>query len=219
MQSREHFDHGLDALQAELHELSRLTATAVAQATVALYGRDVAHAQRIIVDDQLINEREHAIEAHALSLIATPQPVATDLRRLIAGIELGGELERIADYAKGIARIVIRDSSSLPAELPPTITALAEQSVAMLDAAIAAYVGQDCEATERLCAAEDKIDGLYRQVEADLIGRIERDGTVVHWAAGLLLVAHYLERVADRATNIAERLVFMLRGEVVELNP
>jgi len=219
MRSREHFDQALDVLHAELYGLSRLTATAVGQAMVALYGRDVAHAQRIIVDDQLVNQREHALEAHALVLIATQQPVATDLRRLIAAIEVAGELERIADYAKGIARFVIRDGSRLPLELPPALTAQAEQVIAMLDAAIAAFVGQDTEAAERLCAADDLIDGLYRQIEADLIGRIERDGTAGHWAAGLLLVAHYLERVADRATNIAERLVFMLRGEVVELNP
>jgi phosphate transport system protein len=219
MRSREHFDQALDALHAELYELSRLTTTAVVQAMVALYGQDVEHAQRIIVDDQLINQRERALEAHALGLIATQQPVATDLRRLIAAIELAGELERIADYAKGIARFVIRDAGRLPAELPPALTALAEQVIALLDAVIAAFVGQDPEAAERLCAADDQIDGLYRQIEADLIGRIEHDGTAGHWVAGLLLVAHYLERVADRATNIAERMVFMLRGEVVELNP
>jgi len=107
MQSREHFDHALNALYAELYELSGLTATTIAQAMVALYGRDVAHAQRIIVDDQLINQREHAIAAHALSLIATQQPVATDLRRLIAGIELAGELERIADRATNIAERIV----------------------------------------------------------------------------------------------------------------
>ena len=219
MQSREHFDHALDALHAELYELSRLTTTTIAQAMVALYGRDLAHAQQIIVDDQLINQREHVIEAHALSLIATQQPVATDLRRLIASIELAGELERIADYAKGIAHFVIRDGSRLPAELPPAITALAEQAITMLDTAIAAFVGQDSEAAERLGAADDQIDGVYRQVEADLIDRIERDRTAGHWAAGLLLVAHYLERIADRSTNIAKRIVFTLRGEVVELNP
>jgi phosphate transport system protein len=219
MRTREHFDQALDALHAELYELSRQTTTAVGQALVALYGRDVAHAQRIIVDDQLINQQQHVLEAHALGLIAMQQPVASDLRRLIAAIEVAGELERIADYAKGIARLVIRDASKLPLDLPPVLTAQAEQVIGMLDAVIAAFVEQDSEAAERQCAADDQIDGLYRQIEADLIARIERDGTAGHWAAGLLLVAHYLERVADRATNIAERLVFMLRGEVVELNP
>ena len=160
MRSREHFDQALDALHAELHELSRLTTTAIAQAMVALYGRDVAHAQQIIVDDQLINQQERAIEAHALSLIATQQPVAMDLRRLIAAIELAGELERIADYAKGIARFVIRDAGSLPAELPPPFTAQAEQVIALLNAIIAAFVAQDTEAAERLCTADNQIDGF-----------------------------------------------------------
>jgi phosphate transport system protein len=186
---------------------------------VSLYGRDVAHAQQIIVVDQLINQQQRALEAHTLGLIATQQPVTSDLRRLIASIEVAGELERIADYPKGIARFVIRDAGRQPAELPLSLTTLAEQVIGMLDAAIAALVGQNPEAAERLCAADDQIDGLYRQIEADLIGQIERDGTAGQWAAGLLLVAHYLERVADRATNIAEHMVFMLRGEVVELNP
>lgn len=218
MQSREHFGHALDALHAELYDLSRQTATAIVQAMVALYGRDLAHAQQIIADDQLINERERAIEAHALSLIATQQPVATDLRRLIAGIELAGELERIADYAKGIARFVVRDGSQLPDELPPAITALAEQVIAMLNQAITAFVEHDTESAERIGIANGQLDGLCRQIEADIVDRIERDKTAGHWAAGLLLVAHYLERVADRATNIAERIVFMQRGDVIQLN-
>jgi phosphate transport system protein len=219
MRSREHFDHALDALNAELRQLGRLAAAAVVQAVEALYARDVAHAQRIILDDRLINQQQRALEAHALGLIATQQPVAMDLRPLIAARELAGELERIADYAKAIARFVIRDASRLSAELPPALTALAEQVIAMLDATIAAFVGQDTEAAERLGAADDQIDRLCRQIEADLIGRNERDGTNGDWAAGLLLVAHYRERVAERATTIAERMVVMLRGEVVELNP
>ncbi|NTU78499.1 MAG: phosphate signaling complex protein PhoU [Chloroflexales bacterium] len=219
MGTREHFAHELGTVRADLIALGQMTATALAHAVAALERREQGWAQRVIAGDAPINAAAQRLEAHALQLIATQQPVATDLRRLIAAIKIGSELERIADYAKGIARIVVRHAAQLPPALPPDLLALSKQALAMLDAALAAFAAQDAAAARALSAADDVADALHAQAEAALLEQMQGDPAAVPWGVGLLLVAHHLERVADRATNLAERVVFLAAGEVVELNP
>lgn len=219
MSTREHFTHELGTVRADLIALGQMTATALGHAVAALERREPIWAQRVIAGDAPINESAQRLEAHALQLIATQQPVATDLRRLIAAIKMGGELERIADYAKGIARVVARHAAQLPADLPPDLLALSTQAKAMLDAALAAFAAQDVAAAKALLAADDVADALHTQAQAALVARMEGEPTAVRWGVGLLLVAHHLERVADRATNLAERVVFLAAGEIIELNP
>jgi phosphate transport system protein len=173
----------------------------------------------VIAGDAPIDEATVRLEAHVLQIIVTQQPVATDLRRLIAALKMGGEIERIADYAKGIARIVVRDADQLPADLPPDLVALSQQAMTMLTAAIAAFAAQDVAGATALSAADQVADAHYAQAEAALRDLIQQTPTAVRWGTGLLLVAHHLERVADRATNLAESVVFMAVGTIVELNP
>jgi phosphate transport system protein len=219
MATREQFTHELATVRADLLALGQLAATAVRHAVAALQQRDRGWAQRVIAADVPIDAAAQRLEAHVFLLIATQQPVASDLRQLIAAITMSSELERIADYAKGIARIVVRHAAQLPAALPPDLRALSQQATGMLHAALAAFAAQDVAAATALRAADEVADALYGQLEAALIDQLQQDPTTGAWVARLLLAAHHLERVADRATNLAERVIFIAAGDVVDLNP
>jgi phosphate transport system protein len=219
MHPREHFTQQLDALHAELRSLGQLVVAAITWSLDALNRQDVAVAQRIVAADRDIDRAQYTLEDHAIGVIATQQPVAGDLRQLIATIETAGELERIADYAKSIARIVIRDAGQAPLGPPAGMAQMAERALAMLNDALEAFIRQDGDAAQRLGAADDRVDALRKEVRAELIERLEREPTNAARLADLLAVTHSLERIADRTTNIAERVVFMVSGAQVELNP
>ena len=219
MRARVHFDHDLATLTGELQHLGEMVVQAVQEAFQALQERDVHRAQRVIEHDQNINQVERDIETHALRLIATQQPVASDMRRLIVTIEIAGELERIADYAKGIARMALRDMPAPEPALPAEMERMAHLATAMLRKALDAFTSKDSAAAELLAADDDEVDRLHELVEATLTRQMAQNPLTVAWNAGLLFAAHYLERVADRATNIGERVVYLVKAQVVELNP
>ena len=152
-------------------------------------------------------------------MIATQQPVARDLRRLIAAIAIASELERIRDYAKSIAKIVIRDVEQPPLEPPIESCRWPSWALAMLNEALEMFIQQDVHRARQLDAADDQVDALDRQVRGELIDRLQHDPAKASQFADLLAVTHNLERIADRTTNIAERVVFMVSGAQVELNP
>jgi len=219
MRARVHFDHDLATLTGELQHLGEMVVQAVQEAFQALQERDVHRAQRVIEHDRNINQVERDIETHALRLIATQQPVASDMRRLIVTIEIAGELERIADYAKGIARMTLRAAPVPEPALPAEMEQMAHRAIAMLRKALDSFVGRDSATAEMLAADDDEVDELYERVETMLTHQMAQNPLTVAWVSGLLFAAHYLERVADRATNIGERVVYLVKAQVVELNP
>jgi len=217
--ARDHYIQQLDALHAELRSLGQLVIAAITWSLGALSRRDTAIARRVVADDHDIDRAQYTIEEHVLGVIATQQPVAGDLRQLLATIQIASELERIADYAKSIAKIVIRDAEQQPLELPAGIPPMADRALEMLNQVLESFIRQDVEAAQHLGAADDQVDTLQRQVRAELIERLQNDPANAAQLADLLTVAHNLERIADRTTNIAERVVFMVSGAQVELNP
>ncbi|MDW8146288.1 MAG: phosphate signaling complex protein PhoU [Roseiflexaceae bacterium] len=218
MRARVHFDHDLATLTDELQQLGNTVIDAVQEAFQALRERDIHRAQRVIEGDRTINQAERDIEAHALRLIATQQPVASDMRRLIVAIEIAGELERVADYAKGIARMALRDAPAPLPALPAAMERMAHLAIAMLRKALNSFIGKNSVSAETLAADDNEVDALYEQVEAMLTRQMTERETA-QWFAGLLFAAHYLERMADRATNIGERVVYLVQARMVELNP
>jgi phosphate transport system protein len=219
MHPREHYTRQLEALHAELRALGQLVVAAIGWSLDALNRQDAAVAQRVVVDDHDIDHAQYTLEEHAITVIATQQPVAGDLRQLIATIETAAELERIADYAKSIAKVVIRGAERPSLDPPAGIAQMAERALAMLNQALEAFIRQDSEAARQLGAADDQVDSLQEQVRAELIDRLQRESASVDQLTDLLTVTHNLERIADRTTNIAERVVFMVSGAQVELNP
>jgi phosphate transport system protein len=145
--------------------------------------------------------------------------MAGDLRELVAAIEIASELERIGDYAKGIAKITIRNADQPPVAQLADIPQMAEQAINMLGNSLDAYVNRDAEAARVLAELDDKVDELSDKMRAELLDLIQNDPSTAARGVDLMFVAHNLERIADRTTNIAERVIFMVKGDIVDLNP
>jgi phosphate transport system protein len=219
MRLRERYLQDLAALHADLKALGELVTAAITRSVDTLVQQDTGAAEQVIADDQRIDQAQSALEEQALILMATQQPIAGDLRRLVAAIEIASELERIGDYAKGIAKIIFRETQPAKLQPPGDLAEMAQQAIAMLGNVLEAYVREDASVGQRLAADDDRVDELRKHIRAELIDLMQRDPAAVPGAVDLLFVSHYLERIADRTTNIAERNVFIISGEMIELNP
>jgi phosphate transport system protein len=219
MPIRERYLQELAALHADLKSLGEMVIAAITRSVEALAQQTTGTAEQVVADDQRIDQAESALEEQVLIVMATQQPIAGDLRRLVAAIEIASELERIGDYAKGIAKVIIRNAGLLQVAPPADLTEMAQQAIAMLNEVLDAYVREDVAVGQRLAAADDRVDELRKRIRAELIELMQRDPAAVPAAVDLLFVTHYLERIADRTTNIAERIVFIISGEMIELNP
>lgn len=217
MPPRDHYAQQLEALHAELRSIGQLVVAAITWSLGAFNQHDTTIAQRVVADDRQIDHAQYTLEEHAVGVIATQQPVAGDLRRLIAMIAIASELERIGDYAKSIAKSVIRNVEQ-PLEPPAEIAQMADRGLAMLKEALEAFIEQDVDVARRLGAADDQVDALQQQARAVLIERLQAEPANANQLADLLALTHHFERIADRTTNIAERIIFMVNGLQVELN-
>lgn len=215
---REHFIQQLRSLEDDLLRLASLAETAVGRSITALKNQDVDEARRIIAEDDVIDRHQYALEDRALLLIARQAPMAADLRMISAVISIASELERIGDYAEGIAKITIRGANEPLLKPLIDVPRMADKAQHMLREAVDAFVNRDVEAARRLAAEDDEVDGLTTQVQNELLSYMLRDPSNIERALHLMFVAHNLERVADRTTNIAERLIFLVTGEIVDLN-
>ena len=215
---RERYDQQLRGLQDDLLRLASLVESSIGRALTALQQQDVEEARRIIADDDLIDRQQYALEDKALSLIARQAPLAGDLRLISAVISIASELERMGDYAEGIAEITIRGANEPLLKPLIDIPRMAELAQRMLREALDAFVNRDAEAARGLAREDDEVDALTTQVQNELLTYVVREPQQIERALHLFFVAHNLERVADRATNIAERLIFLVTGEIVDLN-
>jgi phosphate transport system protein len=191
---------------------------AIIQSVNLLKRRDVAGARRLIAEDLRINEERFAIEADCLTLIATQQPLAGDLRTIAAILEIATELERIGDYAKGIAKINVMMGHEAPLKPLVDIPLMAEKALDMLHRSLDAFVRQDLALARAIPKEDDEVDALYNRVYRELLTIIMSDPRTIDQANYLLWVAHNLERTADRVTNICERVVFTITGEMAEMD-
>jgi phosphate transport system protein len=180
--------------------------------------QDMEGSRRLIARDHLINEKRFAIEDEALALIATQQPMATDLRMIAAVLDITHELERIGDYAKGIAKINLMIGKAPFIKPLVDIPAMAVKAQDMLHRALGAFMRQDADVARAVPAEDDDVDHLYNQVYRELVTYLLEYPAAIEQANYLLWVAHNLERSADRVTNICERVVFTVTGELVELD-
>lgn len=215
---RETLDRELKRLEDEVLELGSIVEDAILESVDLLKKRDIPGAKRLIKADAEINRKRFKIEEEALTVIARQQPMARDLRTLAAILEIVTELERIGDYAKGIATITVRLGDEPLLKPLIDIPQMAEKSRAMLHRALEAFVQQDVEAAREIPKADDEVDGLYNQVYRELATYIFANPQSIEQANLLLWVAHNLERAADRVLNVCERIVFTVTGELEELN-
>jgi phosphate transport system protein len=211
------FESALAQTERRTKELGQLVVEAIGQAMTALRTHDRSLAERVIRNDTAINAKRYEIEDEAVGIIATQEPVARDLRLLVAIQNVIVDLERVADHAEGIARIVLRLDQPLVV-LPTALQRMAESATTMLEDSLAALFARDVEAARRVAGIDDEVDALMERVHHDLIASMLRHPSSVNRATYLIWIAHNLERIADRATNICERVVYLVTGETRELN-
>jgi len=187
-------------------------------AVEALKKRDLDAARRVYASDAKINEKRFAIENQVMILIATQQPMAHDLRLLASILEVSAELERMGDYAKGMATVNIRMGDEPLLKPLIDIPRMAQIASSMLHRALTAFVNEDAETAKAIPEEDDEVDGLYNQVYRELMTFVMSDPRTIDRANYLLWAAHNLERMADRVTNICERTVYIATGEMAEMD-
>jgi phosphate transport system protein len=208
----------LSELQDEVLLLGSMAEKAIERAMDALARRDLLLARQIIRDDKAINSKRFAIEEQCVLVMATQAPVAADLRELVAILNLISDLERMADHAAGIARIVLLlDGEPMPLSIDH-LPDMAQRARLMLHDSLTAFVDRDVEAAKLVCTRDDEVDALYDTVYAVIFNAMVRDPAAIVPLTYHLWVAHNLERIADRSTNIAERVVYLVTGHMDELN-
>lgn len=215
---REHYNQQLRELEDELLRLGARVELAIGRSIEILKKQDVDGARRLIHEDDEIDRAQYQLEDRALLLITLQAPVAADLRLISAVISIASELERMGDYAEGIAEITIRGAKEPLVKPLIDIPRMADAAQRMLRQALDAFVRRDVELAREVGAADDEVDALTTQVQNELLGMMVINPGNSERAMHLMFVAHNLERIADRATNIAERLIFLVTGNLVDLN-
>jgi phosphate transport system protein len=215
---RETFEKELQDLQDDVLAMGSMVENVITESVDILKRRDMEASRRLIAEDRRINEKRFAIEADALALIATQQPMAKDLRSLAAVLDITGELERMGDYAKGIARINLLIGERPLLKPLVDIPLMAEKSRKMLHDSLEAFIRRDVNLARTIPARDSEVDALYNQVYRELLVYVITDQSAIEQSNFLLWVAHNLERTADRVTNICERVIFTVTGELVEMD-
>ncbi len=214
---RKTFENEIQQVKDDVLLLGSMVEQAILGSVDALKKRDIKASERIFDEDKEINAKRFEIENKLMILIATQQPMAHDLRLLASCMEIISELERMGDYAKGIANINIRMGDAPLLKPLIDVPRMAQIGVDMLHQALTAFVNEDIETAKSIPVKDDEVDALYNQVYRELMTFIIEDAKTMERANWLLWVAHNLERVADRVTNICERTIFIATGEMTEI--
>ncbi|MBT6228599.1 MAG: phosphate signaling complex protein PhoU [Candidatus Scalindua sp.] len=212
--ARKTFRENMKALEKEIIGQGEMVNEALYRSVDALRNLDITKAEKVIKDDQLINRKRWNIEEQCINLLATQQPVATDLRELIAVLSISTDLERMGDHAEGIAKIVVMHGDKPLIKPLVDIPRMAEKASDMLTRSIEAFINKDVNAAKTICNEDDEVDMLYDQIYRELLSFMIEDPKMITRGTYLLWAAHNLERIADRVTNICERIVFLVTGSM-----
>ena len=215
---REQFQRQIASLQDGVIEMGSMVERAVDRAMQSLMDRDIALARSVVEEDRDINAVGYHLQNACISLLAQQAPMAGDLRVIVSVTAIMSDLERMGDHAEGIAKIVVMMQDEPLVKPLIDMPIMASRAKEMLRNAIQAFVDQDTEAAYRVGAADDEVDRLYDQIYADLIQVMIGDPSTIEPSTHLLWVAHNLERIADRATNIAERTVYSATGMLPQMD-
>jgi len=214
---RESFDRHLHELQDDLLVMGSMVEKALERSMESLKNRNLEMARLVIEDDVKINQKRFDIEEKCVELIATQQPMASDLRVIIAVLNIIVDLERIADHAEGNAKIAVMIGNEPPLKPLIDLPRMNQKTVDMLRRSLDAFCNRDAEAARSICGDDDEVDNLYDQVFRELLTFMAEDGRTITRATRLIWVAHNLERSADRVTNICERVVYLVTGKMSEI--
>jgi phosphate transport system protein len=217
--ARETFEKQLQTILDQVLILGSMVEQAVLEALDTLKRRDLAAARRIYEADLHVNEKRYSIESGCITLIATQQPMARDVRFLAAILEIITELERIGDYAKGICKITqIISEEAINPVLIDELQQMADQGLNMLRRALDAFVISDVDTAREIPLEDAKVDDLYNLIYRQLMEEMVADITTIDRANHIMWAAHNLERMSDRVTNICERIIYVVTGEMKEMD-
>ena len=216
--TRESFHRELQAIQAEMLKMGSLVEKQIHEAVHFLGTQDLAGAQAVIDKDDIVDQMQIDIEEDCMRLIALQQPLASDLRTVVAIFKITTDVERIGDHACNIAELTLRIGEEPLIKPLIDIPIMADKTKAMVRDSLTCFVERDLELAERVRQADEPVDQLYSQLFDELIGIVLQgeNGRRSGQAINLLFVARYLERIADHATNIAERVMYMVTGHRVD---
>jgi phosphate transport system protein len=214
---RSSFERQLSEVEEDMLVMAGMVERAIERSIDAMKNRDIELARVVIVEDMEINTKRYMTEEKCLELLATQQPMAHDLRTIVAILHIIVDLERMGDHAEGIAKIAIMLADEPPLKPYIDIPRMAEVATRMLTQSLDAFKRKDVELARKVCDEDDLVDQLYDQVYHELIVFMLNDPRTIERATHITWIAHNLERIADRVTNVAEDIVFLETGQVVEL--
>ena len=216
---RADFDRSLEELEAELIGLGEMVENAIVKSIDALERRDLPLAYEVVAEDDEIDEKRFELEEKCIDLIATQQPLAVDLRTLLAVLHIAVELERMGDYAEGIGKICMIIGEDDSVETPEQLSQMAKMGINMLRRSLKSLTDRDIDLANDVWDADDEVDALYDAVCRQIFLDMGQHPKTIEAATHFLWVAHDLERIADRATNIAERVIFVVTGRIGRYKP
>ena len=215
---RTDFDRSLQQIQDELLVLGSMVEKSIDRSVMALKNRDLPLSKTVIDDDDFIDDLRNKIEEKCISVIATQNPMAGDLRTVISVLYIAEELERMGDYAEGIAKISLSIGKEPMLKPLVDIPRMAEKSSKMLSGSLDALVNRDEQLAIQVCRDDNEVDELYNQVYRELLTFMISDPKTIERATYLLWVSHNIERIADRATNISERVLYLITGKIFDIH-
>jgi phosphate transport system protein len=217
--NRETFDNKMRNLSDQVLVLGSLVEQAIRQSMIAFRNQDHNLARQIIRGDQVINEKRYSLEGDCINLIATQQPMGRDVRFIASILEIIIELERIGDYAKGIGKITLRiNEITGTSPIIERLVQMTDLGLSMLQRSLDALMAGDSISARQIPLEDDEVDRLYNQVSSELTNLVISDPEKIHISNNLMWAAHNLERLADRVTNICERIIYMTTGEILEMD-
>jgi phosphate transport system protein len=216
--TRSGFERQLAEVQEDMLVMAGMVETSITQSIEALRMRDVALARRTIENDAEIDRRRYEVEERCIELISLQAPLASDLRTIISVLHISVDLERMGDHAEGIAKIALMLADEPPLKPYIDIPRMAEVAIDMLHGSVEAYKMRDTKRAREIIDMDDVVDALYEQVYHELLLFMIDDPTLTQRATYMIWVAHNLERIADRTTNICERVVYLVEGRIQNLN-
>ncbi len=216
--TREAYHKAIKNLQDEVLTMGDMVATAIKGSVESLRQRDTEASKKIIKNDALINKKRFNIEEKCIFLIATQQPMAVDLRTLASILSMVTDLERMGDHAEGIAKINLLMCEGPPVKPLVDIPKMADIALSMLTRCLKAFIDRDIETARAICDIDDEVDAIHDRIYKELLMMMIGNPKIIHEATYLTWVSHNLERIADRVTNIAERVVYMVTGKMEEMN-
>ncbi|GIQ69832.1 phosphate transport system regulatory protein PhoU [Xylanibacillus composti] len=216
--NRQQFDEQLNTLRSALVEMGRMVEEAILNSVKSLKETDLELAQQIVNQDVAINEIEEKIDEIGTTLIATQQPVAKDLRRILVAFKISSDLERMGDLAVDIAKVVMRIGNEELVKPLVDIPRMAEIVQLMISESIQSYMEENVDLAYKMAKMDDEVDNLYSQILRELFVFMVDNPKTVNQSLQLCFVSRYLERMADHATNIGESVVYLVRGHRPDLN-